>query len=999
MSQSSTAQISSNCQTTSTVGEPLYSFPIEADTTSIFFANSYCFTGTPKKFNIFKQTPDTDSDIKNYSHSLKNSPWKRIQHSQLKFHSLLKSKIDDYKIDYVTGVQEKGRNSGKYYLLVNDKNNDSVTDLYGYKKSFLLCFKVLEDDSGVGTRIKYYSCVNLPIKCSRIDASEKHCVLGSYLGQIFCIDNDDLFPVSSKVPEGLVVDESLPKNASFEYTLSPGSVIPIKLQVGKSIKQLNVYDLNKHQLLFNEHRSFPACPVTTIKFITEKIVAVGFAIGECQFYSLSESTFNLVFTSSLMDESAWQQTGVKLIPKADSNPFENQNSDFASFSIKSCALAKPNDDPRAPDVGYIFMLSSQKLHMFSCQTLESKCIVRSMFTVSYNQFGLDDAGFNTFKLLNVTPFTNPEYTYLVPFFWRTEEAAYLSIFDINQYYHERMPNEFQPRPDFSSSYICHWKVESEIDSELEILALFPISNVVDAFSRQTSRRRLSTDIFYQPDSISFSARIHAFSHTDNRLATSLTLFTGKQKKTLQIVHKDFVKSLLAPRQTCQLLEKSGIISSSDNRQNIQTVLTTVFLSNYSCAKKSILRCLNDLEPTKANIDLKRAIIDWSWNCLKKIMSDRKYRLSFGVLELDKIKYIQQISDTHDTNKQISIKRVVRWCQIIQNIPTDEYPFEQLKKDDREKPIISMLIANLEKDIDYPLATYTKLFDLLLEVDIQFDKIFLVIGYALNHIADLASTKHFQNSIKSILAHIPVGLYELCNAYFLLDADRQDEAISVFMSKKTYDIKDKHVWELVFAMMKTDSSKYWFSRSMNYEIDWAHPIEENTAFLKELISNAFQFDNVKLALKYAGSYFRNYEISQTFWANFPIKSMDQFLRDIRHSIDFFKEFINQTNNAKAQSMYVSCLWWNRKNKTAVMTANRNWKISIRNAHTGMSEDEVELLRRDYQKAEEFLKKEPRPVDATRKQFGSSISKNNFSGISRNNTMMSTAKWYKEEQEKN
>jgi hypothetical protein len=156
--------------------------------------------------------------------------------------------------------------------------------------------------------------------------------------------------------------------------------------------------------------------------------------------------------------------------------------------------------------------------------------------------------------------------------------------------------------------------------------------------------------------------------------------------------------------------------------------------------------------------------------------------------------------------------------------------------------------------------------------------------------------------------------------------------------------------------------------------------------------------VKLALKYAGSYFRNFEISQTFWANFPIKSMDQFLRDIRHSIDFFKGFINQTNNAKAQSMYVSCLWWNRKNKTAVITANRNWKISIRNAHTGMSEDEVELLRRDYQKAEEFLKKEPRPVDATRKQFGSSISKNNFSGISRNSTMMSTAKWYKEEQEK-
>ena len=234
-----------------------------------------------------------------------------------------------------------------------------------------------------------------------------------------------------------------------------------------------------------------------------------------------------------------------------------------------------------------------------------------------------------------------------------------------------------------------------------LLALFPISNVVDAFSRQTSRRRLSTDIFYQPDSISFSARIHAFSHADNMLATVLTLFTGKQKKTLQIVHKDFVKSLLAPRQTCQLLEKSGIISPSDNRQNIQTVLTSVFLSNYSCAKKSISRCLNDLEPTKANLELKRAIMDWSWNCLKKIMSDRKFRLNFGVSELDKIKFIQQISDTKDEQKQITLKRVVRWCQVIQNIPTDEYPFEKLKNDDhREKPIISMLISNLGKDIVY-----------------------------------------------------------------------------------------------------------------------------------------------------------------------------------------------------------------------------------------------------------------------------------------------------------
>ena len=187
----------------------------------IFKTTLYCFTGTPKKFNIFKQTPNIDSDIKDYSHSLKNSPWKRIQHSQLKFHSLLKSKIDDYKIDYVTGVQEQGNksDSGKYYLLINDKNNSSVKDLYGYKKSYLLCFKVLEDKSGVGTRIKYYSCVNLPIKCSRIDASERHCVLGSYLGQILCIDNDDLFPVSSKVPEDLVVDETLPKNASFEYRL------------------------------------------------------------------------------------------------------------------------------------------------------------------------------------------------------------------------------------------------------------------------------------------------------------------------------------------------------------------------------------------------------------------------------------------------------------------------------------------------------------------------------------------------------------------------------------------------------------------------------------------------------------------------------------------------------------------------------------------------------------------------------------------------------------
>ena len=212
--------------------------------------------------------------------------------------------------------------------------------------------------------------------------------------------------------------------------------------------------------------------MTTIKFITENIVAVGFAIGECQFYNLSsDSTFDLVYTSNLMGESDWQKTGVKLIQQTElnsSNPFENQNSDFTSFSIKSCALAKPNDDPRAPDVGYIFMLSSQKLHMFSCQTLESQCMVRSIFTVNYHQFGLDDAGFNTFKLLNVTPFTNPEYTYLVPFFWRTEEAAYLSIFDINQYYHERMPDEFNPRPDFSSSYICHWKVESDLDSELEI---------------------------------------------------------------------------------------------------------------------------------------------------------------------------------------------------------------------------------------------------------------------------------------------------------------------------------------------------------------------------------------------------------------------------------------------------------------------------------------------------------------------------------------------------
>ena len=97
-------------------------------------------------------------------------------------------------------------------------------------------------------------------------------------------------------------------------------------------------------------------------------------------------------------------------------------------------------------------------------------------------------------------------------------------------------------------------------------------------------------------------------------------------------------------------------------------------------------------------------------------------------------------------------------------------------------------------------------------------------------------------------------------------------------------------------------------------------------------------------------------------------------------------------------HVSCLWWNRKNKTAVITASKNWKISIRNSHIGLNEDEIELLRRDYQKAEEYLKKEPRPVDSSRKQFGSSISKNNFSGLSRNSTMMSTAKWYKEEQEK-
>ena len=179
---------------------------------------------------------------------------------------------------------------------------------------------------------------------------------------------------------------------------------------------------------------------------------------------------------------------------------------------------------------------------------------------------------------------------------------------------------------------------------------------------------------------------------------------------------------------------------------------------------------------------------------------------------------------------------------------------------------------------------------------------MIIGYTLQHISELSSTKHFQNSVKALYSDIPVGTFELCRAYYLLDFDRQDEAISVFMSKKAYVIKDKHVWELVFAMMKTDSAKYWFSRSMNYEIDWAHPIEENTAFLKELISNAFHFDNVKLALKYAGSYFTNYEISQAFWSNFPIKCMDQFLRDIRHSIEFFKEFINQTNSAKALSMY-------------------------------------------------------------------------------------------------
>ena len=212
MSQLSTAQISSNCQTTSTVGNPLFSFPIETSTSSIFFANNYCFTGTPKKFNIFKQTHSIDSDIKQHSHSLKNTQWKRIQHNQLKFNNLLKTKIDEYRIDYVTGIDDK------YYLLLNDKNNAEIKDLYGYKKSYLLCFKVIEDQSG-SIRIKYYSCIDLPIKCSKIDSNGNTCVLGTYLGQILSVDENILFPGSSKIPENVEVDESLPKDASFEYRL------------------------------------------------------------------------------------------------------------------------------------------------------------------------------------------------------------------------------------------------------------------------------------------------------------------------------------------------------------------------------------------------------------------------------------------------------------------------------------------------------------------------------------------------------------------------------------------------------------------------------------------------------------------------------------------------------------------------------------------------------------------------------------------------------------
>ena len=108
------------------------------------------------------------------------------------------------------------------------------------------------------------------------------------------------------------------------------------------------------------------------------------------------------------------------------------------------------------------------------------------------------------------------------------------------------------------------------------MALFPLSSEIDAFARQTTKRRLSTDVFYQPDSISFSGRVHLYEEETGRLCTILTSFMGKQKKALQVILDDVRRTLEAPKQSCQVLENAGIISPSENRQNVETLLTAIY---------------------------------------------------------------------------------------------------------------------------------------------------------------------------------------------------------------------------------------------------------------------------------------------------------------------------------------------------------------------------------------------------------------------------------------
>ena len=479
---------------------------------------------------------------------LKNRTWRK-KGSTLKLSNLLPHYFDSknlkFSIEVIESLEFKSQTQIAF-LINHIPTNLDPANLYGYDKSILL---LISKDALIKATTRsslllelHERIVNFPYKISAVEFDKSIFFFGTYLGNSF-FTFSNFFAKSAKKTSTLA--EKLEKErAQF-------------LEKRPELKNLS-YDT-----FYNS--------VSKIKFINNsKTLIEGHLDGSVKIFDIETQTLRYHYKTDLLPDCV--DSVFRLI--------SDRENEYRDLMVKNIKQSLACDDPKAPVYGYIFVFSSRHISMFSLSEQSSSL---PMFNMSFYDFEFT----NQDQLVDYVKTDELSDKNLVTFAWQNGNSFIFSLFDVNQWYYSQLPSRYSP--DFKTSFISHWRTDftTTLKSENQAILLSPLSESVESFAKVTNKRRLSTDIFYQPDSKSLAGSLITIERESLFFFNHLIKFNGRQQQTLQMLRKKPLDALLTPRMTCLILEKCGILSPTENGQNIDTVLDSILLSHKKLGQELI----------------------------------------------------------------------------------------------------------------------------------------------------------------------------------------------------------------------------------------------------------------------------------------------------------------------------------------------------------------------------------------------------------------------------